>query len=437
MAARIAAVEDRVHSYITLDLDGARAAAHVAETEIAAGRGRGPLHGIPFAVKDNYDAAGLPTTGGSRLLQGNVPGRDATLVARLKAAGAVLMGKLSTWEYGTGNGGEYFDLPYPPARNPWDPERFPGGSSTGAGTAVAAGTATVALGSDTTGSVRLPAAATGTVGLKSTQGLLPKTGILANCYAMDVPGPITWTVEDCALLMDVLAGRDPADPTSLAAPGADHRRGLRAGIAGLRIGVIADLGPGIPAPDADLVAAFEAGLAVLRDLGAVLVEASFPAPVADFYACTRVIGPVESATIHERELVETPGAMGFALRDKLMFGTMVRAVDYIAAQRRRRALAAAMDALMSRFDAVVTFGACHVAPRLGVEPEMTAFTTDTALVPFNISGHPCLVQCTGYGTSGLPLHWQIAGPFLAEPTILRVAAAYEAATPWRDRRPEP
>lgn len=438
LLARIEAVEPRIASYITLDAEAALAAARQAEAEIAAGRWKGPMHGIPFAVKDNYDAAGLPTTAGSRLSEGwPRPDRDAALVARMKAAGAVLMGKLATWEFGTGNGGEYFDLPYPPARNPWHLDHFPGGSSSGAGTAVAAGTVTVALGSDTTGSVRLPAAATGVVGVKGTHGLLSKSGILANCYSMDIPGPLTWTVEDSALVMNAVAGHDPGDPTSLTGPVPDFRVGLKQGVAGLRIGVIRSFGPGMAAPDADIAAAFEAGLAVLADLGAVLIETDFPAPVADFYACTRIIGPVESATIHERELREMPDRMGFALRDKLMFGAQVRAVDYIAAQRRRRVLAAAMTAMMARFDAVVTFGAAHAAPRLGVEPGMTAFTTDTALVPFNISGHPSLVQCTGFNAAGLPLHWQIAAPHRADPTLLRVAAAYEAATPWRDRRPEP
>ena len=179
-------------------------------------------------MKDNYDAAGLPATSGSRLRLDHVPGTDAELVRRLKAAGAVLVGKLSTWEYGTGNGGEYFDLPFPPARNPWDTDRFTGGSSTGAGTSVAAGTALFALGSDTTGSVRLPAAATGTVGIIPTPGRLSLEGILPNCYSMDIPGPFTWTVEDSAIVLEALVDRIPSDPRQelRLAPG-DRRRHFR------------------------------------------------------------------------------------------------------------------------------------------------------------------------------------------------------------------
>jgi aspartyl-tRNA(Asn)/glutamyl-tRNA(Gln) amidotransferase subunit A len=179
--ARIAAVDDQIHSYIHVATEAALHAAHQAEKEIAAGELRGPLHGIPYGVKDNYDVAGMPMTAASRVLLDNAPEHDAALVARLRHAGAVLLGKLATWEFGTGNGGEYFDLPFPPARNPWDTARFTGGSSTGAGASVAAGTALFALGSDTTGSVRLPAAATGTVGLIATSGVLDREGILPNC----------------------------------------------------------------------------------------------------------------------------------------------------------------------------------------------------------------------------------------------------------------
>ncbi len=420
--ARIAAGDDTVHAYVHLAAAEARAAARAVDTARTQGGERGPLHGIPYAVKDNYDTAGLPAQAGSRLRLGRVAVQDATLVAQLRQAGAVLVGKLSTWEYGTGNGGEYFDLPFPPARNPWNPAHFPGGSSTGAGVAVATGMALFALGSDTTGSVRLPAAATGVVGIKPTQGLLSTAGILPNCWSLDVPGPLTWTVEDLAIVLDALAGTA-------------CRRALTQDLRGLRIGVLRDLGPGMAAPGPAMTAAFDAAVAVLRDLGARVEDAAFPVPVAQCRACTAMIGPAESASIHEAELRERPEAMGFALRDKLMAGSLVRAADYLAAQRRRRQIAAAMEALIGRYDAVVSFGALHPAPRLGVEPEMTAFTTDTALVPFSLSGHPSLVQCTGFTADGLPLNWQVAGRLFDEATVLRVAAAYEAATPWRVRRP--
>jgi aspartyl-tRNA(Asn)/glutamyl-tRNA(Gln) amidotransferase subunit A len=430
--ARIQEVDDRIHSYIRVAAPQAREAAALAQAEIAAGRWRGPLHGLPFGVKDNYDVAGMPATAGSRLRLDHVPQQDAALVARLKSAGAVLVGKLATWEFGTGNGGEYFDLPFPPARNPWDVERFTGGSSTGAGAAVAAGTASFALGSDTTGSVRLPAAATGTVGMICTPGRLPLDGILPNCWSMDVPGAFTWTVEDCAIVLDTLMDARDAAPR----PARALRRSVGESIAGARIAVVDGPGAGFPAPDAPLQRGFEEALAVLERLGATLTRVRLPVPAAECLAATRMIGPAESAAIHELELMEQPGLMGFALRDKLLAGSLVRAVDYLAAQRLRRAVADGMDTLMRGYDALVTYGTLHMPPRLGVEPEMTAFTVETMLTPFNLSGHPCMAQCTGFA-DGLPLNWQIVGNRFDEASIVRVAAAYEAATPWRLHRARP
>jgi aspartyl-tRNA(Asn)/glutamyl-tRNA(Gln) amidotransferase subunit A len=422
--ARIAEVDGRVHSFICVAGERARAAARRAGGEIAAGRPASMLAGIPFAVKDNYDVAGLPATAGSRLRLDHVPTRDAALVRDLERAGAVLMGKLSTWEYGTGNGGEYFDLPFPPARNPWDLERFTGGSSTGAGAGVAAGTIAFALGSDTTGSVRLPAAACGLVGMIMTPGRLSLEGILPNCYSLDVPGPLTWTVEDLALVLDVLAR-----------PATSYVRAIARPISGWRIGVMRGPLGRFPAPDADLARAFEAGIAVLERLGARLVDVPLPMPVPDCFDVTRLIGPAESAAIHEPELRERPGDMGYALRDKLMAGSLMRAVDYIHAQRQRRLIADAIDAVTRNFDAIITYGPLHVAPRLGVEPEMTAFTVETCLTPFNLSAHPAMVQCTGYSSAGLPLSWQIIANRHDEATALTIAAAYERATPWREKRP--
>lgn len=423
--ARIAEVDERVHSFIHVAAERARRAARRANDELSAGRQTSLLAGIPFAVKDNYDVAGLPATAGSRLRLDNVPTKDAALVRDLEAAGAVLMGKLGTWEYGTGNGGEYFDLPFPPARNPWDLERFTGGSSTGAGAGVAAGTIAFALGSDTTGSVRLPAAACGLAGMIMTPGRLSLDGILPNCYSLDNPGPLTWTVEDLALVLDVLAR-----------PQMSYCRAITRPISQMRIGVMRGPLGRFPAPDADMARAFEDGTKILVRLGARLIDIPLPMPVPDCFDVSRIIGPAESAAIHEPELRERPGDMGFALRDKLMAGSLVRAVDYIQAQRQRRLMADAIDAVVRNFDAVVTYGPLHVAPRLGVEPEMTAFTVETCLTPFNLSAHPAMVQCTGFSSDGLPLSWQIIVNRHDEVTALTIGAAYERATPWRDKRPQ-
>jgi aspartyl-tRNA(Asn)/glutamyl-tRNA(Gln) amidotransferase subunit A len=421
--ARIEAVDGRINSYIHVAREEALAAARDAEREIAADGPRSPLHGIPYGVKDNYDVAGMAATSASRVRLGHVPSRDAALVSKLRAAGAVLMGKLATWEYGTGNGGEYFDLPFPPARNPWDTDRFTGGSSTGAGTSVAAGTALFALGSDTTGSVRLPAAATGTVGLIATAGVLDRTGILPNCYTLDKPGILAWTARDAAAILGQVRSRG-------ASAIARTQRGLR----GARLALVEDPGSGYPMADPSMARAFAAAVDVLRSEGATIERVALPVSVKECFAVTRLIGPPESAAIHEKELRERPEDLGYALRDKLFGGTLVSAVDYIAAQRRRRHVAEAIDALLAPYDALVTFGPLHLPPRLGVEPEMTAYTVETMLTPFNLSDHPALTQCIGFTGAGLPLAWQIVGHREGEDALLDIAAAYEDVTSWRTGR---
>lgn len=422
--ARIADVDGKIHSFNHVATERARWAAATADAELRAGRCRSEFHGIPFGVKDNYDVAGMPATAGSRLRAGRFATRDAPLVRDLEQAGAVLLGKLATWEYGTGNGGEYFDLPFPPARNPWDTARFTGGSSTGAGAGVAAGTVAFALGSDTTGSVRLPAAACGLVGVILPQRRLNGDGILPNCYSLDVPGPLTWTVVDAAIVLDVLLQ-----------PAVSYVRAIARPITGMHIAILRGPLGRFPAPDRSMADAFEAGIHNLERQGARIVDVTLPLPVSECFDVTRVIGPAESAAIHEAELRERPGDMGFALRDKLLAGSLVRAVDYIQAQRQRRLIADAIDAVVRGYDAVITYGPLHVAPRLGVEPEMTAFTVETCLTPFNLSQHPAMVQCTGYSAEGLPLSWQIIANRNDEAAALTIAAAYERDTPWRERRP--
>ncbi|WP_084539666.1 amidase [Azorhizobium doebereinerae] len=433
--ARIDALDARLHSYITVTRERALTVAQAAEREIAAGRWKGPLHGIPFAVKDNYHVAGIPTTGGSRLMLDHVPSCTATAVARLEAAGAILLGKLNTWEYGTGNGGVYHDLPFPVARNPWDLECFTGGSSTGAGASVAAGTAMFALGSDTGGSIRLPAAACGLLGFKATFGRVSRAHCLPNCWTLDHTGPLTWTVEDNAIVMQAIAGHDPDDPSSADVPTPDYRKALHAGVKGLVVGFVRDLGPEGAALDAANAQALEDAARVLEQQGAIIREVTLPAPLAHYRTVTKVINWAESYSIHERDFLERSALMGQALREKMMSGFTVRAADYLAATRLRRTLVAATDALVRSCDALLIAGAFHVAPRFDAPDTVAPFTADTATTVFNVTGHPALTVCTGYDAGGLPLNAQIVGRFFDEATVLRVAQAYEAATPWRARRP--
>ncbi len=434
--ARIGAVDEQIHSYLRVLPDAARAAAAQAAAEIAAGRWRGPLHGIPFAVKDNYDVAGVCTSGASRLRLDHVAAETATTVRRLQAAGAVLLGKLNTWEYGTGTGAVHFDLPFEPARNPWNTAHFTGGSSTGAGAAVAAGTAMFALGSDTGGSVRLPAAGCGVQGIKPTYGLVSRAGILPNCWSLDVPGPLTWTVRDAALVLRALAGHDPADPASAHAPSTDYLGGLGAGVRGLRIGVVRSFGPGAATLDPANADALDAAVAVLEQLGAQVVPACLPAPLTQYEAATSVINWSESYAIHEADFLSRGAEMGQALRDKMMSGFNVRAVDYLAAQRQRRSLARSTDAVIRCFDAVLMPCAMHTAPPFADPAAVTAFTRDKLTAVCSLTGHPAMSICTGFDAAGLPTSAQVVGRYFDEATVLRVAHAFESATPWRDRRPE-
>ena len=232
---RIEAVDRSLATYITVCADAALASAHRAEAEIMRGDYRGALHGIPYGLKDNFMVRGVRATANSRLMLDHVADTDATVHRRLQDAGAILLGKLSTYEYGTGDGDDLFELPFPPARNPWNPRRFPGGSTTGGGAAVAAGTAMLALGTDTTGSVRLPAAACGATGLKPTYGLVSRAGVLPNCYSLDCIGPIAWTARSTGLALRAIAGVDPADPASA---DVDAARVMDGEAKGLRIGVL-------------------------------------------------------------------------------------------------------------------------------------------------------------------------------------------------------
>jgi aspartyl-tRNA(Asn)/glutamyl-tRNA(Gln) amidotransferase subunit A len=433
--ARIAAVDGLIGSYITVLADEARAAARTAEAEIAAGRWRGPLHGIPFGVKDNYDVAGVRTTGASRLRLDHVAEHTSTIIRRLQDAGAILLGKLNTWEYGTGTGAVHFDLPFEPARNPWNLAHFTGGSSTGAGASVAAGTAMFALGSDTGGSIRLPAAACGLQGIKSTFGLVSRVGILPNCWSLDVAGPLTWTARDAAIVLRAIAGHDPADPSSVDRPAVDYLAGLDAGVRGLRIGVIRTIEGEGCALDPALAENLEAAAAKLAALGAILVDVALPAPLLQYQNVTSVINWSESFAIHEADFMTRGAEMGLALRDKMMSGFNVRAVDYLAAQRQRRSLAGATDALIKGYDAVLLPCTFHTAPPFADPDVVTAFTRENAVTAFSVSGHPAMSVCTGFDAAGLPTSAQIAGRYFDEATVLRVAHAYETATPWRDRRP--
>ena len=389
------------------------------------------MHGIPYGLKDIYDAAGLRTTAHSRLLLDNVAATDAATTARLEEAGMILIGKLATHEFATG--GPAWDLPFPPAKNPWNPAHFTGGSSSGSGAAVAAGILPLAMGSDTGGSIRLPAAYCGTVGLKPTYGRVSRRGVAPLCYSLDTCGPLTWTVEDAALALQVLAGHDPRDPGSAEVPVPDYGEGLRRDVAGLRIGYAKGFNDD-GAVGREQAAALDAVAGLLAGLGAEIVEVALP-PNDRFQACARTISHSESFAIHADDLRRRPELYARVTRERLMLGAFVTAGQYVQAQRLRRILTRRVDALFETCDVLLTAVIPGPAPLLE-ETDTSPWRRQQPLASvFNVTGHPALAQPCGFAANGLPLSVQFVGRAFDEATILRVGHAYERSARWIDKRP--
>jgi aspartyl-tRNA(Asn)/glutamyl-tRNA(Gln) amidotransferase subunit A len=429
---RIASHDGKLHSFIRVTPEVALAEARVAERELMAGRRRGPLHGIPYALKDIVETAGIPTTGHSKLCQDYVPAADAHLVSLLKAGGAVLMGKLATWEFALG--GPSWDLPWPPARNPWNADYLPGGSSSGAGAAVAAGFVPGAVGTDTGGSIRGPAAVCGIAGLKPTYGRVSRRGVFPNTFTMDHCGPLTRSAEDIALFLQVIAGFDAEDPGSEDAPVPDYRAALSGTIAGLRLGLIEHWY--VQGAHPDLPPAMARAVEVLRGLGAV-VEPVRLSSLRDYTDCKTTISIAELYAIHEKDLKTRPQDFGRILRNRVLPGALIRAEDYVQALRWRTELAREQDLALKRFDALLTAGALGVADPANPDLPDRLVSAPSITMPFSVGGLPALAIPCGFSRAeGLPLSLQIAAAPMAEPTVLRIAHAYQQATDWHRRHPD-
>jgi len=430
---RIERLDGRLNSFIRVLADDAGAAARTAEAEIAAGRYRGPLHGIPIGLKDIYETAGVATTGHSKVMQDHVPAADAFSVARLRAAGAVVVGKLATHEFAFG--GPSFDLPWPPARNPWDTARFTGGSSSGTGAAVAAGLVLGGTGSDTGGSIRGPSAYCGLAGIKPTYGLISRRGILPLAFSLDHAGPMAWTAEDCAILLQAMAGHDPADPASANRPVPDYRAALQEGANGLRIGVIRHFHERDNEANAATRQAIEAAARKFAELGCSVRDVTL-SPLADWASCGVLMMLSEAYAIHEHNLRQRFTDYGEIFRDRMALAGLITAADYIQALRRRRELVAELDRAMADLDLVMTAAAPSEAPRIEEVSKFAIMERPSLTMPFNVTGSPAMSVCCGYTEAGLPLSFQIVGKRFEDATVLRAAHAYEQATPWRGRRPE-
>ena len=428
---RVETYDAQTHAFITRTFDLARRQAREAEAEIAAGRYRGPLHGVPFALKDIYDTRGILTSGHSRVFIDRVPAEDATVTRKLYEAGAVLLGKLATHEMA--HAGPSFDLPWPPARNPWSLERFTGGSSTGSGAAVAAGMVPLTLGSDTGGSIRGPASLCGVVGLMPTFGLVSRAGVITNSYTFDHCGPLARTVEDCAIALEALAGYDSRDAGGLDRPLSRYREAIGADLRGLRVGVLRwHWEEDIPASE-DVRRAMDAALDVLRGLGARLEDCRVR-PLREYFDVKIIIAESEIFSVHQKNLVTRPKDFGADFRSRVLPSVLFGAADYVQATREHRRMMLEMAPLYDKFDAFVTAGMGE-APRLADYRSVSFWQKASPLTAWNVTGQPVLALPNGFGANGLPLGMQIIGRPFGEETILRVGHAFERATEWHARHP--
>jgi aspartyl-tRNA(Asn)/glutamyl-tRNA(Gln) amidotransferase subunit A len=438
---RIEQHDPALNTVITLNADAALTAAHEADQAVSNGAVLGPLHGVPFGLKDIIDAVDLPTTAHSRIYANNMPIEDAAVTAHLKQSGAILVAKLATHEFAFG--GPSFDLPWPPARNPWDTRMFTGGSSSGSGAAIAAGFMPLALGTDTGGSVRNPASLCGIVGMKATYGRVSRRGVVPLAFSLDHVGPMTRTVSDNAALLQVISGYDPRDPASAQVPVPDYlsavERGRTQGIKGMRIGVIRHFFEKDMVADSKVVNAINASLHVLADLGAQITDVETQS-LQTFSNVNRIILLSEAYAVHQYWLQSRPQDYAAMTREKLLPGAFIRAVDYVQALRNRPLFTAEIDTLFDDADVLVT--ASSMDPPFPIDdPEAVARCYPrSARPPFNLTGHPALSLPIGFtepddDTPVLPLGLQVIGRHFDEASIYRVASAYEQATNWSEVYP--
>jgi aspartyl-tRNA(Asn)/glutamyl-tRNA(Gln) amidotransferase subunit A len=430
--ARIHAMDDMLHAFVLVTEERALSDAKAAEAAIMKDGPVSALHGIPIGLKDIVDTAGIPTTCQSKILQDNVPRYDATCAAKLAAAGSVLMGKLTTHEFA--DGGPSFDLPKPPARNPWDTEHFTAGSSSGTGAAVAAGMILCGIGTDTGGSIRGPAALCGIAGIKPSYGLVSRAGVAPAAFSLDHIGPMAWTAEDCAIMLQSLAGHDPRDPASADRPVPNYTGKIGTGLKGIRVGVIRHFHEtDLPVSPATLRGIEDAAM-LFRDMGAVVRDVTL-SPLADWHACGSLISMTERAAAYEEWARSRLYDFGDRVARRLMLGALVSGVDYVQAVRRRRELVAELKAAMTDLDVVITAGAPGEAPKIDEVARWDLFSAPNFTMPFNVSGSPAIAVCSGFGEGGLPVSLQIVGKPFQEATVFQVADAFEKGTGFRKMRP--
>ena len=434
---RIESTEDKFHAYTVVTAETAREAAKKAESEIVRGYWKGPLHGVPVALKDSYYTAGVPTEAGSKILRGFVPEHDSGVAARLKAGGATLVGKTVMEEFGY-----ELDDP-PPGTNPWKSGYWPGGSSVGSAVSVAADSAMGAMGTDVGGSIRLPGSMTGIAALKPTFGRVPKDGVIAASATMDHCGPLAKTVEDVALMMNVVAGYDSKDPTSLDVPIPNFMTDLDKGVEGLRLGIEREyfFYQAVTSP---VRRAVESAISVLEEIGAQLVEVEIPyLEYASSAGLTIIMA--DASSYHQKWLRERAEDYSPRTRFMLELGELILATDYLRALQVRRRIKSAMkkvfekhrlNALLTPTIPMTSMPADQLSDVLARGDEET---TVSKLIhhgyPFNLTGQPALTVPCGFSSDRLPIGLQIVGRPFDELTVFRIGHAYESVTAWHEESP--
>jgi aspartyl-tRNA(Asn)/glutamyl-tRNA(Gln) amidotransferase subunit A len=433
---RIAQLDPTLNAFLEVWEDSSLERARVAEEEISSGRYLGPLHGIPVGVKDLVDVAGTHTTGGSKILAENMATTDATVVTKLRQAGAIMIGKTNLAEFAFGTTG--LNSHSGDVKNPWDNERVTAGSSSGSAAAVASGMVPVALGSDTGGSIRMPAALCGIAGLKPTYGRVSRHGVLDLSWSMDHVGPMTRTTQDCAILMNALAGHDPSDPASSSEPVADFTADLNEGLAGLRVGVPSDYFFD-ELVDSEIVAALRTAIGLIASSGAEIIELPMPWVSKGRAINLGVIIP-EAISVHEKMLAEHADQYTPAVRSRIQAGFNIPAIDYVRAQRARQWFNHQMAESMKQVDVLITPSVPIQTPTIvectptpgnpGGGSELPMFTG-----VFDVTGQPSHSIPCGFTDDGMPIGMMITGHPFDEKTVLRVAHEYEKITNFHQRPP--
>jgi aspartyl-tRNA(Asn)/glutamyl-tRNA(Gln) amidotransferase subunit A len=436
---RITALDATLRAFITVCGDQALDAARAAETDLMAGKPVGPLHGVPWAPKDLYATRGVRTTGGSKILADAVPGADATVVARLAGAGAIVLGKLNMHEFAYGPEG--LNAHYGDVRNPWDAagHRIAGGSSSGSGAAVAAGLVPGSLGSDTGGSIRIPASLCGITGLKPTYGRVSRAGVLPLAWSMDHVGPMTRSARDSALMLGAIAGYDPADATTSVLPVPSYVAALTGDVKGLRIGLLRAQFTDAAAPE--VRAAVERAAKQLQEVGAVVDEVSL-VQMAHVAPASAAIVASEALAYHAPWMRERAQDYQPDVRERLRLGAFVSGAHYVRAQQLRALVRGEIDEALARRDVLLAPATPIAAPlvderetTLGDGPSDVRAALLRFTRPFNFSGHPACAAPCGFTGGRLPIGLQVVGRPFDEATVLRVVDAYQRLTDWHTRRP--